>query len=176
MRDYQRLEIWQRSHKLTLRVYNLTQSFPKEELYGLVSQMRRSASSIPTNIAEGCGRNSFIELNRFLVIAAGSSSELQYQFILSKDLKYIDDSIFKELFDEVTQIRKMIYSYCEKLKLISDHPTSLTPTPASYRNFHSWTLLPYHQAAIHLILRNSPDFVFLIAHQLYRPSFHHHLL
>jgi four helix bundle protein len=98
------------------RVYNLTQSFPKEEFYGLVSQMRRSASSIPTNIAEGCGRNSSPELNRFLVIAAGSSSELQYQFILSRDLKYISDPIFKELFDEITQIRKMIYSYCEKLK------------------------------------------------------------
>jgi four helix bundle protein len=116
MRDYQQLEIWQRSHKLTLRVYNLTQSFPKEEIYGLVSQMRRSASSIPTNIAEGCGRNSSPELNRFLVIAAGSSSELQYQFILSRDLKYISDPIFKELFDEITQIRKMIYSYCERLK------------------------------------------------------------
>lgn len=116
MRDYQQLEIWQRSHKLTLRVYSLTQTFPKEEIYGLVSQMRRSASSVPTNIAEGCGRNSSKELNKFLVIAAGSSSELQYQFFLSKDLKYISESVFKELFDEIIQIKKMIYSYCERLK------------------------------------------------------------
>ena len=63
MRDFQQLEFWQRNHKLTLRVYDLTKSFPKEELYGLISQMRRSASSIPTNIAEGCGRNSSVELN-----------------------------------------------------------------------------------------------------------------
>jgi four helix bundle protein len=116
MRDYQHLEIWQRSHKLTLRVYSITQAFPKEEVYGIVSQMRRSASSIPTNIAEGCGRESLIELKRFLTIAAGSSSELQYQFILSKDLNYISEIIFKELFDEISQIRKMIYSYSEKLK------------------------------------------------------------
>jgi four helix bundle protein len=116
MRNFQQLEIWQRSHQLTLRVYNITQSFPKEEVYGLTSQMRRSSSSVPTNIAEGCGRNSSLELNRFLVIAAGSLSELQYQFILSKDLKYLNEPIFKELFDETTQIRKMIHSYCEKLK------------------------------------------------------------
>ncbi len=116
MRDYQQLEIWQRSDKLTLKVYAVTQSFPKEEIFGLVSQMRRSASSIPTNIAEGCGRDSSAELKRFLTIAAGSSSELQYQFILSKDVGYINDSLFKELFDEITQIRKMVYSYCERLK------------------------------------------------------------
>ena len=116
MRDFLQLEIWQRSHQLTLRVYTLTQSFPKEEMYGLISQMRRSSSSIPTNIAEGCGRNSTAELNKFFVIAAGSSSELQYQFILSKDLKYLNETLFKELLDEVIQIRKMIYRYCSKLK------------------------------------------------------------
>ena len=116
MRDFQQLEFWQRSHKLTLQVYNLTRSFPKEEIYGLISQMRRSASSVSTNIAEGCGRNSSMELKRFLIIVAGSTSELQYQFILSKDLGYITELIFKELFDEILQIRKMIYSYCERLK------------------------------------------------------------
>ena len=68
MRDFLQLEIWQRSHQLTLRVYTLTQSFPKEEIYGLTSQMRRSSYSIPTNIAEGCGRNSTAELNNFLLL------------------------------------------------------------------------------------------------------------
>jgi four helix bundle protein len=115
MRDFQQLEFWQRIHKLTLQVYKITKSFPKEEVYGLISQMRRSASSIPTNIAEGCGRNSSTELKRFVVIAAGSTSELQYQFILSKDLGYIPDPVFKELLSEISQIRKMIYSYCERL-------------------------------------------------------------
>ena len=115
MRDFQQLEIWQRSHHFTLRVFTVIQSFPKEELYGLTSQMRRSSASIPTNIAEGCGRNSSAELKRFLTIAAGSSSEIQYQLILAKDLHYINDSVFKELHKEIIQIRKMIYSYSEKV-------------------------------------------------------------
>ena len=119
MRNFQQLEFWQRSHQLTLQVYSLTKSFPKEEIYGLTSQMRRSSSSIPTNIAEGCGRHSSTELKRFLIIAAGSTSELQYQFILSKDLGYMTETIFKELSDEISQIRKMIFSYCERLKAVS---------------------------------------------------------
>lgn len=115
MRDFRQLEIWQRSHQLTLRIYSVTQTFPKEETFGLVSQMRRAASSIPTNIAEGCGRESITELKRFLTIASGSSSELQYQFILGKDLHYITETIFKELSDEISQIKRMIYRYSEKL-------------------------------------------------------------
>ena len=115
MRDYQQLEFWQRSHKLTLQIYKITRSFPKEEVFNLTSQMRRSSSSIPTNIAEGCGRNSVAELKRFLAIAAGSSSELQYQLMLCKDLGYLSESIFKELSDEIIQIRKMIYRYSEQL-------------------------------------------------------------
>ncbi len=115
MRDFQQLTIWQKSHSLTIEIYSVTKLFPKEELYGLTSQMRRSASSVPTNIAEGCGRNSIPELRHFLLIAAGSSSELHYQLILSRDLSYISDTIFKELSDEIIQIKKMIYSYAEKL-------------------------------------------------------------
>ncbi len=115
MRNFQELTIWQRSHLLTLKIYSISKKFPKDEMFGLTSQIRRSSSSIPTNIAEGCGRNSNAELNRFLVISAGSTSELQYQLILSKYLGYISELIFKELHNETIQIRKMIYSYCEKL-------------------------------------------------------------
>ncbi len=115
MRNFQELTIWQRSHSLTLKIYSITIDFPKDEMFGLISQMRRSSASIPTNIAEGCGRNSNPELNRFFVIAGGSTSELQYQLILSKDLGYIIESVFKELHDEIIQIRKMIYGYCDKL-------------------------------------------------------------
>jgi four helix bundle protein len=89
MKNFKELKIWQRSHQLVLDIYLITKSFPKEEVYGLTSQIRRSCSSIPTNIAEGCGRNSDAELNRFLVIAMGSASELEYQLILIKDLGYI---------------------------------------------------------------------------------------
>ncbi|MEO8770395.1 MAG: four helix bundle protein [Ferruginibacter sp.] len=115
MRDYQQFSFWQRNHQLTLKIYQATKLFPKEEIYGLVSQMRRSSSSVPTNIAEGCGRFSNAELKRFLTIAAGSISELNYQLILSKDLHYLSETLFKELHDETIQIRKMIHRYCEKL-------------------------------------------------------------
>lgn len=115
MRDFQQLAIWQRSHAITLKVYSYSQSFPPSELYGLTSQMRRSASSVPTNIAEGCGRSSNAELNRFLIIASGSASELQYQTILAKDLGYLSENLFKELEGEIIEVRKMLYSFSQKL-------------------------------------------------------------
>lgn len=83
MKNFKELLIWQRSHQLVLEIYIITKSFPKDELFGLTSQMRRSSASIPTNIAEGCGRNSDAEMNRFLIIAQGSAAELEYQIILS---------------------------------------------------------------------------------------------
>jgi len=89
----------------------VTNSFPPQEMYALTSQMRRSASSIPTNIAEGCGKGSNAEMRRYLFIAAGSCSELEYQFILSKDLKYIPEKLFKELQQEIVTIRKMIFFF-----------------------------------------------------------------
>lgn len=115
MRDFMKLDLWQRSHQLTLKIYRITKSFPKDEIFGLVSQMRRSSSSMPTNIAEGCGRRTNPELRRFFDFAAGSSSELQYQIILSKELNYISETDFQELHDETVSIRKMIYAYTIKL-------------------------------------------------------------
>ena len=91
MKDFHKLKVWERAHKLTLSIYLKTKQYPKDELYGLTGQMRRAAASIPTNIAEGCGRDSQTELTRFLYIAMGSSSELDYQLTLSHDLQYLDD-------------------------------------------------------------------------------------
>ncbi|RZK12827.1 MAG: four helix bundle protein, partial [Flavobacterium sp.] len=90
MRDFKKYDIWQLSHLLTLEIYKVTSHFPKEEIYGLTSQIRRAATSIPTNISEGCGRNSDKEFNYFLNIALGSANETEYLLILSKDLQYID--------------------------------------------------------------------------------------
>ncbi|MEO5909258.1 MAG: four helix bundle protein [Pelobium sp.] len=115
MRDFQQFEFWQKSHDLTLAIYKATSNFPKEEIYGLISQMRRSSSSIPTNIAEGCGRDSIPELKRFFIIATGSCSELQYQLLLVKDLMFISDDLYLKLNVEVISIRKMIASYISKL-------------------------------------------------------------
>ena len=95
MRNFRNLSIWSKSHSFALKIYSITKSYPREEMFTLISQMRRSASSIATNIAEGCGRNSNPDFKRFLIVASGSSSELEYQLILSKDLNYISESIFK---------------------------------------------------------------------------------
>ncbi len=115
MRNFMQLEFWHRGHQLTLKIYKATQSFPKEEMFGLTSQMRRAAMSIPSNIAEGCGREINAELKRFLAIAAGSSSELQYQILLSKDLSHIGEELYRELNEEIVAIRKLIFKYSEKL-------------------------------------------------------------
>lgn len=115
MRNFQELAIWQRSHLLTLKIYSVTKNFPKDEMFGIISQMRRSSSSIPTNIAEGCGRNSNPEMKRFSVMATGSASELEYQLILSKDLQYLSEAIYKELQNELIEIRKMIHSFIKNI-------------------------------------------------------------
>ena len=116
MRNYKKLQIWQRSHKVTLSIYKLSADFPKSEIYGLTSQIRRAAYSVPMNIAEGCGRNSDAELARFLEFSSGSAFELSYQLILAKDLAYISDDNFQALTSEVTEIMKMINSFIQKLK------------------------------------------------------------
>ncbi len=102
-------------HNLTLECYLVTKNFPKEEIYGLTQQIRRSSASIPTNIAEGCGRNSDKELIRYLRIAMGSACELEYQMILAKDLKYINDDFYLILEDKIVQIKKMLNAFINKI-------------------------------------------------------------
>jgi four helix bundle protein len=116
MKNFKELRVWQKSHQLALDTYSLTKQFPKEEIYGLTSQIRRSAISIPSNIAEGCGRNSDAELNRFLVIAMGSASELEYQLMLSKDLEFIQLSDYETLNESLVEIKKMLNMFIQKLK------------------------------------------------------------
>jgi four helix bundle protein len=129
MRNFKHLQIWERSHSLTLHIYGHTKSFPKEEQYGLTSQMRRSAASIPTNIAEGSGRDSDPELKRFLVIAMGSASELEYQLLLSKELEYLDAQTYDILNSELIEIRRMLNSFIQKIKSrIKISKTYLTKT------------------------------------------------
>jgi len=109
MRDFKKYDIWQLSHFLTLEVYKTTSNFPKEELFGITSQIRRASASIPTNISEGCGRNSDKEFNQFLNIALGSANETEYLLILSKDLNYINNEIFENLEKEINTIKSKIY-------------------------------------------------------------------
>lgn len=116
MKDYKNFKVWQKSHQLTLDVYDTLQSFPKDEMFGLVSQMKRSSSSIPTNIAEGCGRNSDKDFARFLIIAFGSANELEYQFILSRDLNFLNSETSEKLLFQIEEIKKMLNSLILKLK------------------------------------------------------------
>ena len=116
MRDFKKYEIWQLSHELTLAIYKLSNNFPKEELYNTTSQLRRASLSIPNNIAEGCGRESDADFNRFLSIALGSASETEYLLILSKDLNFITNDRFQDLIKKVNIIKSKIYTLKQKLK------------------------------------------------------------
>lgn len=116
MKDFRTLKVWQKSHSLTLSVYTVTKIFPKEELFGITSQLRRSIVSIPTNLAEGCGRGSDKDFKRFVQIAMGSASESEYLFLLSKDLEYISNEKYNKLLIEIQEIKKMLTSLISKLK------------------------------------------------------------
>ncbi|MBI5801113.1 MAG: four helix bundle protein [Verrucomicrobia bacterium] len=116
MKNFRELTIWQRSHQLTLRVYATTRSFPKEELFGLTSQARRASSSVPTNIAEGCGRDGDAELKRFLQIAMGSATELEYHLQLAADLGYLSPTTHSALNAETVEVKKMLTAFIRKLR------------------------------------------------------------
>ena len=109
MHNLKELKIWHKAVELTTEVYRLTANFPKEEKYGLTSQIRRAAVSVPSNIAEGAGRNSDKEFIYFLGVSNGSSYELQTQLIISKNLESINSSL-KEILDQIDQLQKMNYS------------------------------------------------------------------
>lgn len=116
MRDFRELKVWERSHRLTLAVYRATTAFPREELYGLTSQVRRSCAAVPANIAEGCGRDSNADLARFLQMALGSASELQYHLLLARDLSFLNPRDHERLTGEVIEIKRMLTSFIKNLR------------------------------------------------------------
>jgi four helix bundle protein len=115
MEDFKDLRVWAKAHELTLAVYQRTRAFPKE-MYGLTSQLRRAAASIGANIAEGCGRRSDGEMRRFLQIARGSASELEYHFVLARDLKLLGKDEFKNLECKVLEVQRMLASPVQRLQ------------------------------------------------------------
>jgi four helix bundle protein len=116
MKDFRDLQVWAKSHALTLTVYRATSSFPKEELYGLTSQMRRSSASIPANIAEGCGRSGNGEFYRFLQISTGSASELEYHILLARDLGFLAQGDFESLTGQVQEVKKMLAGLIKRVE------------------------------------------------------------
>ena len=115
MRDFRDLVVWQKAHKMTLAVYHCTFTFPQEEKYGLISQLRRAVSSIPVNIAEGCGRNSDKEFVRFLQIAFGSASETEYALLLCKDLGYLATEEYERVLSSLYEVKKMLATLITKI-------------------------------------------------------------
>ena len=116
MKDFRDLRVWLKAHELTLKVYTETASFPKEELYGLTSQIRRCSASIAANIAEGCGRRGNGEFHRFLQIAAGSASELDYHLLLANDLKFLKQTQYQELYKALLELRRMLTALITKVE------------------------------------------------------------
>ena len=116
MRDYKKYDIWKLSHLLTLEVYKITESFPKEEIFGLTSQIRRASSSIGINIVEGCGRGSDEDFKRFLRNASGSAFEVEYILLLSKDLNYISEDKFLELTPKAEELKMKISKLILKIE------------------------------------------------------------
>jgi len=116
MRDFRELKVWEKSHQLTLAVYQVIATFPKEERYGLTSQIRRASVSISANIAEGCGRSGDAELGRFLQIAMGSASELDYHVLLARDLGFLEKVQHEDLENDLTEVKRMLTGFIQKLK------------------------------------------------------------
>jgi four helix bundle protein len=115
VKNFRDLKVWQKAHQLTLAVYQLTASFPREELYGLRAQLRRAGSSIAANLAEGCGRNGDAELARFCSMAMGSASELEYHLLLARDLKLIPSKDYQALQERATELNRMLTALIQKL-------------------------------------------------------------
>jgi len=114
--DFRKLEVWQIAHKVACEVYRETAKFPKSETYGLTSQLRRSAASVPANIAEGCGRRGDAEFSRFVRISLGSATELEYHLLLSHDVGFLFESSFESLSAQVLRVQGMLAGLNRALK------------------------------------------------------------
>jgi len=120
MKDFRKLSVWQKSHKLAVMIYQETKKFPKEEVYGITSQLRRAIVSIPTNIAEGCGRGSDKDFAKFAQISIGSASESEYLILLSNELGYIEEDVSDHLIEKVCEIKRMLTSLIKNLHKSTD--------------------------------------------------------
>jgi four helix bundle protein len=115
LQNFKNLKVWDKAHRLTLDLYRCTQRFPKQELFGLTSQIRRCGTSIGANIAEGCGRTD-AEFGRFLQIAVGSASELQYHLLLSRDLELLSEQEYARLSTEASDVKRMLVTLLSRVR------------------------------------------------------------
>jgi four helix bundle protein len=125
MRNFRQLDVWKKSHQLTLDVYRLTAGFPGNERYGLTSQLQRATASIGANLAEGCGRETDADFKRFVQIACGSACEVEYHLLLAKDLQLIDQPTHESINLNVNEVKRMLHGLAKYLE--SDSATRRTP-------------------------------------------------
>jgi four helix bundle protein len=114
--NFKDLKVWGKAHGLTLAIYGTTRRFPKDEMYGLTSQIRRAAASIGANLAEGCGRRSDGEMRRFVQIARGSANELEYHLVLARDLGFLTVTEFREFESKTLEIERMLAALAQRLQ------------------------------------------------------------
>lgn len=129
MQDFKQLKVWQKSHTLVLRIYAATTTFPNHEQYGITSQMRRAAASVPANIAEGCARASRAEFSQFLHVSAGSASELKYFLLLARDLRFFTHKQHAALHASLYEIRRMLTGLIQQVD-----PRRFMPNPIATKN------------------------------------------
>jgi four helix bundle protein len=116
VKDFRDLRVWEKAHQLALEFYKVTNEFPKTEMFGMTSQIRRAAVSIAANIAEGCGKRGNGEFQRFLNIATGSASELEYHFLLARDLAFFGETVFKRMNMAVIEVKRMLAALARKVE------------------------------------------------------------
>jgi len=116
VKDFRTLKVWEKAHAIVLEVHKVTAKFPTDERFGLISQMRRSSASIPTNIAEGCGSGTDADFARFVQISMRSACELEYQFILSRDLGYWSEPDSSKLEARLIEVKRMLTALLQKLR------------------------------------------------------------
>ena len=119
MKDFRTLKVWGKAHVLTLAIYKATDYFPSQEFYSLTNQIQRAAVSIPANIAEGCSKDSDVELKRYFSIAIGSSTELEYLLLLAHDLGYLQGDTYHPMQHDLVETRRMLHAFIQKLAAIS---------------------------------------------------------
>ena len=119
MQSFRSLRVWEKAHKLTQDIYTSSKAFPREEMYGLTTQMRRSSASVGMNIAEGCCRKANVEMGRVLQIAMGSASELEYQLLLAHDLDYLRNPEYERLATQAVEGKRMLSSLMQKVKAVN---------------------------------------------------------
>ncbi|WP_420457186.1 four helix bundle protein [Rubrivirga sp.] len=129
MRDFRTLQVWQKAHACTLAVYDATRDFPSSERFNLTDQLRRSAVSVPSNIAEGCGRHSDADQARFVQIAVGSATEMDYQLLLARDLGYLSPERYQALSSQAEEVRRMLIGFLKRLR----HGENLYASPLKAR-------------------------------------------